>query len=80
MRYSDLKLSILDQFNQPDGKKVVPYIEGAPGGGKSALAKEVGKDMGFEKVKLFYASLRDPVDLLGTPRPDEEVTRWRPKS
>ena len=78
MRYSDIKLSITDQWSQPDGIKMVPYIEGAPGGGKSALIKEIGKEMGFDKVIMFYASLRDPVDLLGTPRNDEHITSWRP--
>jgi hypothetical protein len=76
MRYSDIKESIVSQFKVTN--KVVPYIEGAPGGGKSALAKEIGKELGFERVKMFYASLRDPVDLLGTPRNDGEVTRWIP--
>jgi len=76
MRYSDIKLSIVSQFKRTN--KVVPYIEGAPGGGKSALAKQIGQELGFERVEMFYASLRDPVDLLGTPRNDESVTRWIP--
>lgn len=76
MRYSEIKVSINSQFKRTN--KVVPYIEGAPGGGKSALAKEVGKDLKFDHVELFYASLRDPVDLLGTPRNDGDVTRWVP--
>lgn len=76
MRYSDIKLSIISQFKRTS--KVVPYIEGAPGGGKSALAKEIGTELGFDRVEMFYASLRDPVDLLGTPRNDEHVTRWIP--
>jgi hypothetical protein len=78
MKYSDIKLSITTQWNRPNGVEVVPYIEGAPGGGKSALAKEIGKELGFDHVELFFASLRDPVDLLGTPHADGEVTRWRP--
>jgi adenylylsulfate kinase-like enzyme len=68
MKYSDIKQSIVAQFNTTNA--VVPYIEGAPGGGKSALAKEIGKELGFEKVEMFFASLRDPVDLLGTPNND----------
>jgi len=76
MKYSDIKQSIVSQFSRSN--KVVPYIEGAPGGGKSALAKEIGKEMGFERTKLFFASLRDPVDLLGTPNNAGNFTRWVP--
>jgi hypothetical protein len=76
MKYSDIKLSINTQFAQT--AEVVPYIEGAPGGGKSALAKQVGKELGFERVEMFYASLRDPVDLLGTPNNAGEFTTWKP--
>ena len=76
MKYSDIKLSIIEQFKVDN--TVVPYIEGKPGGGKSALAMEIGRELGFDNVVQFFASLRDPVDLLGTPAPDNEVTRWRP--
>ena len=76
MKFSDIKLSVITQFNKTN--EVVPYLEGAPGGGKSALAKQVGRDLGFDHVELFFASLRDPVDLLGTPHTDGDVTRWRP--
>lgn len=58
--------------------QIVPYLEGPPGGGKTALAKQVGRDMEFDNVQLFYASLRDPTDLLGTPNNNGEVTRWVP--
>ena len=76
MKYQDIKLSITEQFKSTNS--VVPYIEGKPGGGKSALASAVGKELGFDNVVQFFASLRDPVDLLGTPRNDDEVTRWIP--
>lgn len=76
MKYSDIKMSIEAQFEETS--EVVPYIEGAPGGGKSALAKQVGKDLGFERVELFFASLREPVDLLGTPNNTGEYTTWKP--
>jgi hypothetical protein len=78
MKFTDIKLSIVEQFKHTN--KVVPYIEGKPGGGKSALASQVGKELGFDNVVQFFASLRDPVDLLGTPRNDGEVTRWIPPS
>ena len=76
MKYSDIKLSIVEQFKVDNS--TVPYIEGKPGGGKSALAKEIGAELGFDNVVQFFASLREPVDLMGTPAPDERVTRWRP--
>lgn len=76
MKYSDIKLSIVEQFKVDSS--VVPYIEGKPGGGKSAIAKEIGASLGYDNVIQFFASLREPVDLLGTPAPDERVTRWRP--
>ena len=76
MKFSDIKQSIVAQFNTTNS--VVPYIEGAPGGGKSALAKLIGHELGFDRVEMFFASLRDPVDLLGTPNNDGEVTTWKP--
>lgn len=76
MKFSDIKTSIVEQFKSTN--KVVPYIEGKPGGGKSALASSIGKELGFDNVVQFFASLRDPVDLLGTPRNDGDVTRWIP--
>jgi hypothetical protein len=76
MKFQDIKLSIVEQFKTTNA--VVPYIEGKPGGGKSALASDIGKQLGFDNVVQFFASLRDPVDLLGTPRNDEDVTRWIP--
>lgn len=76
MKFTDIQTSIVEQFKVTNS--VVPYIEGKPGGGKSALASAIGKDLGFDNVVQFFASLRDPVDLLGTPRNDEEVTRWIP--
>ncbi len=76
MKYSDIKLSIISQLKR--SRKVVPYIEGAPGGGKSALAKDVGRELGYDHVEMFFASLRDPVDLLGTPNNSGEYTSWKP--
>jgi hypothetical protein len=80
MRYSDIKTSISEQFAAPGGKAIVPFILGAPGGGKSAVAREVIAELGIEpnKVIEFTASLRDPVDVLGTPNNQGEYTRWVP--
>ena len=80
MRYSHIKTSILEQFKVEGGNKIVPFILGAPGGGKSACAREViaSLDIDPEKVVEFTASLRDPVDVLGTPNNNGEYTRWVP--
>ena len=78
MRYSHIKTSILEQFKAPHGNKIVPFILGAPGGGKSACARDIVRDLGIENVVEFTASLRDPVDVLGTPNNDGEYTRWVP--
>jgi len=80
MRYSGIKTSILEQFRVEGGHKVVPFILGAPGGGKSACAREViaSLDIPQHNVVEFTASLRDPVDVLGTPNNAGEYTRWVP--
>lgn len=78
MRYSNIKTSIVEQFKAPGGNKVVPFILGAPGGGKSACARDIVGELGFETVVEFTASLRDPVDVLGTPNNAGEYTRWVP--
>ena len=78
MRYSHIKTSVLEQFKAPQGNKIVPFILGAPGGGKSACAREVINELGIDNVVEFTASLRDPVDVLGTPNNTGEYTRWTP--
>jgi hypothetical protein len=80
MRYSHIKTSVLEQFKAHNGNKVVPFILGAPGGGKSACAREVIRELGIpqERVIEFTASLRDPVDVLGVPNTHGEFTRWVP--
>ena len=41
MKFSDLKETILAQFMVEGGNRIVPFIEGKPGGGKSACAREI---------------------------------------
>ena len=53
MNYQDIKTSIVSQFSVPGGNRVVPFILGAPGGGKSACARDVVRTMGFERVIEF---------------------------
>lgn len=69
MIYSKLVNSIMAQFLAKDGHKVVPFITGTPGGGKSACAREIANrlqkefDIPDERVVEFNPSLRDPVDI-----------------
>jgi hypothetical protein len=78
MKYSHIKTSVLEQFKAPSGNQIVPFIMGAPGGGKSACAREIVRDLNIpqEKVVEFTASLRDPVDVLGIPNNHGDYTRW----
>ena len=78
MRYSNIKTSVLSQFSVDGGNAVVPFILGAPGGGKSACARDIVQSLGIENVVEFTASLRDPVDVLGVPDNTGEYTRWVP--
>lgn len=80
MKFTDIATSVLAQFNAPQGNRIVPYFEGAPGGGKSALALHIGQQMGIpaENITQFFASLREPVDLMGTPRAVDGITHWMP--
>lgn len=80
MRYQHIKTSILEQFKAPNGNKIVPFILGAPGGGKSACARDIVRTMGIEPSKVieFNASLRDPVDILGLPSSKGDHSDWLP--
>ena len=78
MKYSDIKRSALANFQR--GNKLVPYIEGKPGGGKSSLAREIVLELGIkpERITEFNPSLRDPVDIMGVPRTDADCAKWIP--
>ena len=78
MRYSNIKTSVISQFSVDGGNAVVPFILGAPGGGKSACAREIMQELNLDHIVEFTASLRDPVDVLGTPNNTGEYTRWVP--
>ena len=82
MRYSQVKQSIVSQFSQDrgDANKTVFFIMGQPGGGKSACAREALVSLGFTAANTveFVASLRDPVDVLGTPDNGGDFTKWVP--
>lgn len=78
MKYSDIMESCLINF--AEGNRLVPYIEGRPGGGKSSLARDIVRQLGIkpERVTEFNPSLRDPVDIMGLPRTDGDVAKWLP--
>jgi hypothetical protein len=78
MRYSDIKKSVIAQFEVEGGNKIVPFILGAPGGGKSACGEDILRTLEIDNVVPFNASLRDPVDVLGTPNNRGEYTQWVP--
>lgn len=52
MKFSTLKSSVLLQFSQENGHLVVPFITGQPGGGKSACAREIAKELQAKFVSL----------------------------
>ena len=64
MKYTDIRTSILAQFSVPGGNEIVPFILGAPGGGKSACARDVARqilaDHGLEFVE--YDSAKNNVE------------------
>jgi len=76
MKYSDIKRSALANFAR--GNKLVPYIEGKPGGGKSALCRDIVQSLGVapDRITEFNPSLRDPVDIMGIPRTEADVAKW----
>ena len=49
MKYQDIKTSITSRFAAPGGNKVVPFIIGRPGGGKSACARDALRTLGFDE-------------------------------
>ena len=82
MKFSNLKSSILEQFNYTNA--VVPFIVGTPGGGKSACAREIAQELARqheisnERIIEFNPSLREPSDVLGLPQFSGEFTKWLP--
>ena len=86
MKFSALKQTIIEQFMAPKGNMVVPFIEGRPGGGKSACAREIADhlcevfNIKPEQVVEFNPSLRDPVDIMGIPfkSVDGKHSEWLP--
>lgn len=84
MKYNDIKTSVLAQFAMPNGHKVVPFITGKPGGGKSSVAREIAKELQVihnipdSRVVEFNPSLREPTDILGLPQINGDHSKWLP--
>jgi hypothetical protein len=80
MKYSDIKRSVLANFSKSN--KLVPFILGKSGGGKSSLAREIIAELNIEpnRITEFNLSLRDPVDILGLPRTEGQHSSWLPPS
>jgi MoxR-like ATPase len=58
-------------------ERVPVHIWGAPGVGKSQIARRVADDLGFEFLDVRALQL-DPVDFRGLPRIAENATEWVP--
>ena len=80
MKYSDIYTSILEQFKAPQGNRIVPVLQGEPGGGKSALARNIMQALELTNVVEFNGSLREPADILGIPfrSADDTHSVWLP--
>lgn len=77
MNYQDLHDTILATFARTN--KLVPYISGKPGGGKSSLARSIIHHLGVapELITEFNPSLRDPVDIMGIPNTNGDHATWK---
>lgn len=86
MKFSDIKATVTYQFLADNGNQIVPFIEGKPGGGKSACAREIAMELkgkfniADEQIVEFNPSLRDPVDVMGIPfrHPSGTHNEWLP--
>lgn len=86
MSFNDLADSIAINWiaaDQQNRKPPCAFVLGAPGGGKSALARSIEKvcaarHLVFDDVVEINPSFFDPTDMLGTPWRVDNVTDWAP--
>jgi hypothetical protein len=84
MKYSDIRDSVLAQFACKNGHKVVFYIDGRPGGGKSSVCREIAAELSrihnipAERIVEFNPSLRESTDILGLPVMGGDHAKWLP--
>lgn len=80
MNYNDIHDACVEQYKSTN--RIVAVINGAPGGGKSTLSRDIMRAIGIgpERTVEFNASLREPSDILGIPfkAPDETHAMWLP--
>lgn len=79
-KFSAISSIVTKTWSVKGGNKIPFLILGKPGGGKSAMAMQVVKSLGGndDNTVVFTPSLRDPVDVLGTPNNNGDFTRWVP--
>lgn len=84
MKFQNCKKSIIAQFKAKGGNRVAFYVTGAPGGGKSSLAREIATELAEtfgiapEQIVEFNPSLREPVDIMGIPSTKGDHVEWCP--
>lgn len=84
MKYSSIVNNMVNAWTCDPTLPV--YLEGPPGIGKTSVAFDVARRLGMDPrphteggdVVIFRPSLKDPVDLMGTPDNRGEWTRWKP--
>lgn len=86
MKFSKLHSMISRTWTRANGHKMAYLVLGKPGGGKSALARSIVRSLGGtdDNTVEFTPSLRDPVDVMGTPNnrasdgSPADYTEWVP--
>lgn len=73
MKYSLLKKTLLNDLEAG----LVPFVEGPPGCGKSALSEDIAKEGGYEYIP-FILSVAEPTDISGFPKIGENEAHFVP--
>lgn len=78
-KYSDIRSAVLNQWKQPNGNAVRYLIEGAPGGGKSVLCRDIADQIAAKEDQYeMTLSLYDTPDLMGLPDLSGDCSFWKP--
>ena len=73
MRISQLKQAVIQLFEV----KLVPFIQGSPGLGKSGIIHEIAKEYNLKVIDLRLSQC-DPTDLAGFPSVVDGRSRYLP--
>ena len=78
--YQNIKTAAISHFSSGRKNKRAMMVTGAPGGGKTALGKDVAASMGFslQQTALMRPAFYTPVDCVGVPEIHDGVTRFAP--